>query len=161
MLFHIFTCTSCDSTFKSCVQKFYHSMIMSVRHMFEITCFLVGSVTTFITCMINSCVVLSFMDTLLVFVTYWKHFPTLTTKVWNHNFFCNSVMNLAAGEHSSTLVFGSLVTTVTGVKIKVSKLTVIVMPSIIQVYFDCLSNNCSSTCFTSSLSTSMFFVNVV
>ncbi len=107
--------------------------------------------------MINSCVVLSFMDTLLVFVTYWKHFPTLTTKVWNHNFFCNSVMNLTTGEHSSTLVFGPLVTTVTGVKIKVSKLTVIFMPSIIQVYFHSLSNNCSSTCFTSSLSTSMFF----
>ena len=101
------------------------------------------------------------MDTLLVFVTYWKHFSTLTTKVWNHNFFCNSVMNLTAGEHSSTLVFGPLVTTVTGVKIKVSKLTVIFMPSIIQVYFHSLSNNCSLTCFTSSLSTSMFFVIVV
>ena len=52
---------------------------MSVEHMFEIICFYVGSITTLFTCMINSCVVLSFMDTLLVFVTYWKYFPTFTT----------------------------------------------------------------------------------
>ena len=65
-------------------------------------------------------------------------------------------MNLAAGEHSSTLVFGSLVTTVNGVKIKVSKLTVIFMPSVTEVDFIRLSNNCYLTCFTSSLSTSMF-----
>ena len=40
-------------------------------------------------------------------------------------------MNLAAGDHSSTLVLGSLFTTANGVKIEVSKLTVIFMPSII------------------------------
>ena len=39
-------------------------------------------------------------------------------------------MNLAGEDHSSILVVGSLVTTATGVKIKVSKGTVIFMPSI-------------------------------
>ena len=29
----------------------------------------------------NSCMVLSFMDTLLGFVTYWKYFPTFSTVV--------------------------------------------------------------------------------
>ena len=69
--------------------------------------------------MLNSCVVLSFMDTLLVFVTYWKYFPTFTTVVIRAcfskrskrlgfiTFFCNSVMDLAAGDHSSILVVGS------------------------------------------------------
>ena len=71
-------------------------------------------------------------------------------------------MNLAAGDHSSTLVFGSLVTTVTGVKIKVSKLTVIFMPSIIQVYFHSPSNNFFFTMFhLKFVYFNVFFVIVV
>ena len=82
--------------------------------------------------MINICVVFSFMNTLLVFVTHWKYFPTLTTVVIITYapfsleskrskrfgiiiFVCNSVMNLAAAEHSSSPVFGSFGTTSTGV----------------------------------------------
>ena len=72
--------------------------------------------------------------------------------------FCNSVMNLAAGDHSSTLVFGSLVTTATGVKIEVSKFTVMFMPSIISGLFSLSTYSCSLVCSTSSLSTSMFLL---
>ena len=85
-----------------------------------------------------------------------QNFPNLTTKVWNHNFFLQFTHEFGCRGTQQYIGFKSLVTTVTGVKIKVSELTVIFMPSIIQVYFDCLSKNGSSKCFTSSLSTSMF-----
>ena len=52
-------------------------------------------------------------------------------------------MNLAAGDHSSILVVGSLVTTATGVKIEVSKVTVIFMASIILGLFSLSTNSCS------------------
>ena len=71
-------------------------------------------------------------------------------------FFFNSAMNLAAGDHSSKFVFGSLVITATGVKIEVSKVTVIFMPSIIFGLFSLSTYSCSVACSTSSLSTSMF-----
>ena len=67
-------------------------------------------------------------------------------------------MNLAAGDHSSTLVFGSLFTTETGIKIEVSKFTVIFMPSIILGLFSLSTYSCSLACSTSSLSTSMFLL---
>ena len=53
----------------------------SVEHMFEVICCQIGSVTMLFTYMINSCVVLSFMLTLRVSVTYWKYFPTFTKVV--------------------------------------------------------------------------------
>ena len=46
-------------------------------------------------------------------------------------FFYNSVINLTTADHSSILVVSSLVTTATRVKIEVSKVTVIFIPSII------------------------------
>ena len=64
-------------------------------------------------------------------------------------------MNLAAVDHSSILVVGSLVTTATGVKIKVSNVTVIFMPSIILGLFSLSTYSCSLACSTSSLPTSM------
>ena len=67
-------------------------------------------------------------------------------------------MNLAAGDHSSTLVFGFLFTTATGVKIEVPRLTVIFMPSIISGLFSLSNYSCSLACSTSSLSTSMFLL---
>ena len=67
-------------------------------------------------------------------------------------------MNLAAVDHISTLVFGSLVTTATGAKIEVSKLTGIFMPSIISGLFSLSTYSCSLECSTSSLSTSMFLL---
>ena len=110
------------------------------------------------------------MDTFFVFVTFflvWKHFLTLTTvglkacffwlmclflqslkglKVWNHNFFWDSFMNLAVGKHSSTLFFVSLVSTATGVQIEVSKLTVIFLPSIISSRLSLSIYSCSLVC---------------
>ena len=67
-------------------------------------------------------------------------------------------MNLAAGDHSSILVFGSLFTTATGVKIEVSEVTVIFMPSIILGLFSLSTYSCSLACSTSSLSSSMFLL---
>ena len=67
-------------------------------------------------------------------------------------------MNLAAGDHSSILVVGSLVTTATGVKIELSKVTVIFMPSIILGLFSLPTFPCYLACLTSCLSTSMFLL---
>ena len=69
-------------------------------------------------------------------------------KAWIHNF-----MNLAAGDHSSILVVGSLVTTATEVKIEFSKVTVIFIPSIILDLFSLSTYSCNLACSTSSLST--------
>ena len=55
-------------------------------------------------------------------------------------------MNLAAADHSSILVIGSLVTTATGVKIEVSNVTVIFMPSIILGLFSLSTYSCSLAC---------------
>ena len=135
-----------------------------------------------VTFRITSCVVLSCMDTFHVFVTFflfWKFVlpsPQLFLRLVSLAyasfsleskrskrfgiiiFFCNSVMNLAAWDHSSTLVFGSLFTTASGVKIEVPKLTVIFMPSIISGLFSFSTYSCSLECSTSSLSTSMFLL---
>ena len=59
--------------------------------------------------------------------------------------FCISVMNLAAGDHSSTLVFASLVTTATKVKIEVSMFTGI------WGLFSLFTYSCSLGCSTWSL----------
>ena len=67
-------------------------------------------------------------------------------------------MYLATGDHSSTLVFGSLLTIATGVKIEVSKITVIFMPSIILGLFSLSTYSCSLAHSTSSLSTSMYLL---
>ena len=124
------------------------------------------------TCMIKSNVVLFLMVTLLVFVTYWKYLPSLTTvvikacfynlcafffkvlkvyKFRNHNLFCNSVMNLTKGEHSSTLFLVLLSKMQLEFFKKRKKFTVIFMPSIISSLLWL-----SLVCFTSILSTSMF-----
>ena len=105
---------------------------MSIEHMLEIICCLVGSVTTLFTFLITSCVVLFCMETLCVFVNFFlllflfalKLFLRLVSlayaslssksKRFGIIFLCDLVMNLAAGQHSSSLVFGSLVSTATG-----------------------------------------------
>ena len=83
-------------------------------------------------------------------------------KKHNHFLFpptVNPVMNLAAGYHSSTLFFFcSLVTTVNGVKIDVSKFTLILMPSIISGLFSLSTYSSSLACSISSLSSSMFLL---
>ena len=83
------------------------------------------------TCMINSCVVIFQLSSQLLLELVSITYAPFSLKSKRSKrfviiiFFGNSVMNLAAGDNSSTLVFGSLVTTATGVKIEVSKFTVI------------------------------------
>ena len=67
-------------------------------------------------------------------------------------------MSLVARDHSSKLFFGSLVTTVTEVKIEVSKVTVIFISSIIFGLFSLSTYSCYLACSTSSLSSSMFLL---